>query len=129
MPQGEQQPTIPAWAERERISDLAWIVENLHLFWPVAQTAYDEYGRGAIVVDTSARPSREPAPLCGEGRGHPFGYFVQEQIEEAGGEHERRMVAEYDPEREMVTVLLKRQDRWSTYRIGVPEHRLERDEE
>ena len=126
MPQGEQQPSIPAWAERERIQDLSWIVENLSLFWPVAQTAYDEYGRGAIVVDTSARP---PAPHCEDVRAHPFDYFVQEEIEAAGGEHERRMVAHYDPTREMVTILLKAQDHWSSYRIGVPGHHSQRDAE
>jgi hypothetical protein len=44
---------FPAWAERERTGDLAWIKENLHVFWPVAQQGYEEHGRGAIVVDTT----------------------------------------------------------------------------
>ena len=111
MPEGEPQPHIPEWAQRERITDLAWIVENLHIFWPVARSAFDEFGRGAMVVDTTSRPTEQ---------GHPFGYFPQEQIETYGGEDEIRMVAAYDPEREMVTILLKPRDRWSTYRIGVP---------
>jgi hypothetical protein len=111
MPEAEPQSPMPAWAERERISDLAWIVENLHIFWPAAEEGYIAHGRGALVVDTTIRPTDA---------GHPFGYFPQEDIEIAGGDDERRMVAQYDPDHEMVTVLLKAHDRCSTYRIGVP---------
>ena len=112
MPQGEQQPHIPEWAQRERIDDLAWIGQNLHIFWPVAHDAFDEFGRGAIVVDTTTHPTDE--------EGHPFGYFPQEQIEIYGSEDEIRMVAAYDPEQELVTILLKPRDHWSSYRIGLP---------
>lgn len=101
---------LPEWAERERAGDLEWIGENLHVFWPVAQQAYEELGRGAIVVDITSRPT---------GEGHPFGYFPQEAIEEQGDEDAIRMVVEYDPTWEMVTVLLKTEDRVSTYRVGV----------
>jgi len=101
---------FPAWAERERARDLAWIRENLHVFWPVAQRAYDELGRGAIVVDTTSRPT---------GEGHPFGYLPQEKVEETGDEDAEPMVREYDTTWEMVTVLLKPQDRVSVYRVGV----------
>lgn len=101
---------IPSWAEQERGSDLAWIGENVHVFWPVAQQAYEEVGRGAIVVDTTVRPT---------GEGHPFGYFSQDMVQEHGNEDTIRMVAEYDPTWEMITVLLKTRDRTSTYRIGV----------
>ena len=101
---------FPAWAERERAGDLAWIGENLHVFWPVAQQEYEELGRGAIVVDTTSRPT---------GEGHPFGYLPQEMVEEHGDEDTLRMVRQYDPTWEMVTVLLKTQDRTSTYRVGV----------
>jgi len=31
----------PAWAEQERAGDLAWIRENLHIFWPSAQLGYE----------------------------------------------------------------------------------------
>ena len=101
---------FPAWAERERTGDLAWIKENLHVFWPVAQQGYEEHGRGAIVVDTTSRPA---------GEGHPFGYLPQVVVEQQGDEDAQRMVREYDPTWEMVTVLLKTHDRTSTYRIGV----------
>lgn len=102
---------FPAWAERERAGDLAWIRENLHVFWPAAQQGYEEFSRGAIVVDTTSRPTDE---------GHPFGYLPQEKVEETGDEDAQRMVREYEPSWEMVTVLLKPLDRLSVYRVGVP---------
>jgi hypothetical protein len=70
-----------SWAERERASDLAWISENMHVFWPVAQQGYEEQGRGAIVVDTTKRPT---------GEGHPFGYFTQAMVEQTGDEDTQR---------------------------------------
>ena len=100
---------FPAWAERERTGDLAWIRENFHVFWPAAQMGYEELGRGAIVVDTTSRPT---------GAGHPFGYLPREKVEETGDEDAQRMVREYDPTWEMVTVLLKPHDRVSVYRVG-----------
>jgi hypothetical protein len=119
MPHPEHK-RIPSWAERERSGDLFWIGQNLHVFWPIAQAGYDELGRGANVVGITSRPT---------GQGHPFGYFRQEVLEEHGdcaasrSEAEwidtRRMVAQYDPAWELVTVLLKTHDRTSTYRVGV----------
>lgn len=110
---------VPPWAQRERGADLAWIQENLHVLWPVARRAYDEAGRGAVVVDTTSRPT---------GAGHPFGYFSRETIEEYGNRDTLRMVLAYDPTWEMVTVLLKVRGRSSSYRIGVlhPDRRVRR---
>jgi len=47
---------IPAWAQRERQADFAWIAENLDLFWTTATTALEDAERGAIVVDTTLEP-------------------------------------------------------------------------
>ncbi len=52
---------------------MAWISENLHVFWPAATEAYVAQGRGAIIVDTTSQPT---------GEGHPFGYFPQSFVEE-----------------------------------------------
>ena len=49
----ERKQRVPDWAERERGGDLAWIRENLQVFWPLAQRGYQAVGRGAIVVDTT----------------------------------------------------------------------------
>ena len=109
MPEREER-RFPEWAERERARDLVWIQENLFIFWPVAQQAFEEVGRGAIVVDTTIQL---------EGAGNPFGYFERGVIEQTADEDTLRMLAEYDPTWEMVTVLLKTHERTSTYRIGV----------
>ncbi|MCZ7545093.1 MAG: hypothetical protein M5R40_16920 [Anaerolineae bacterium] len=99
---------LPDWARLERAGDFAWIRENLHVFWPAAQTAYAEAGRGALVVDTTSRPT---------GEGNPFGYFPKEVLDLFEDEDIARMVGEYDPEQEFVVVLLKSTERASTYRV------------
>jgi hypothetical protein len=107
---GPEQRHIPDWAQAERGADLTWISENLHVLWPLARQAYDEIGRGAVVVDTT---------LSLAGFGHPFGYFPREMVEEYGNKDTLRMVLEYNPSWEMVTVLLKTENRSSSYRVGV----------
>ena len=103
-----QRGRFPIWAERDRAGDLAWIQENLHVFWPAAQKGHEEQGRGAIMVDTTRRPT---------GEGHPFGCFPQALVEQTADEDAQRMVRQYDPAREFVAVLLKAHDRVSAYRL------------
>jgi len=91
---------------------MKWIKENLHVFLSAATAAFAEYGRGAIVVDTTSRPT---------GEGHPFGYFPQEIVEEGDDEDIKRMVKEYDPEKDIVIVMLKPDDKMSTYRVKLPQ--------
>ena len=91
--------SIPAWARQERQADLGWIAENLDVFSAIASVAFENSGRGAIVVDTTSQAM--------PGAGHPFGYFSQDQIEELGDEDTSRMVTEYEPAQEFVVVLLK----------------------
>jgi hypothetical protein len=62
------------------------------------------------VVNTTSR--------TGEG-GNPFVYFPQEMIEQTGDRDTQRMVSEYDPSGEFVAVLLKIEDRVSSYRLQV----------
>ena len=102
---------IPDWAQRERQGDLGWIAENLDVFSAIASVAFENTGRGAIVVDTTSQAM--------PGAGHPFGYFSQDQIEELGDEDTNCMVTEYEPAQEFVVVLLKRDDHVSTYRVGI----------
>jgi hypothetical protein len=99
----------PDWANRERREDLAWIRENADIFHLAAQIAYPEAGRGVIVVDTTIQPLPDG--------GHAFGYFDQAFVDEALDEDTQRMVQEYDPEEEVILVLLKEQERTSTYRF------------
>src|SRR6266516_352795 len=93
---------LPEWAREERQRDLAWIKENMLIFREASQSAFQGGGRGAIVVDTTSLPV--------EGMGHPFGYYLQATIEQSGDEDVQRMVAEYEPEREFVIVLLKSEE-------------------
>jgi hypothetical protein len=101
--------SVPDWAERDRQGDLGWIRENADIFHLAAKLAFQDTGRGAIVVDTTVQPI--------PGGGHPFGYFDQETVKEALDEDTRRMVREYDPEQEVILVLLKQEGRTSTYRF------------
>ncbi len=90
---------------------MKWIRENLHIFWPAATDAYVQAGRGAIIVDTTQLPV--------EGLGHPFGYFPQSFVEDRDIEDVKRMVREYDPDSELVVVMLKSGERLSSYRVQV----------
>jgi len=93
---------------------MEWIGENLHIFWPVATAVFAKQGRGAIVVDTTSRPT---------GEGHPFGYLPQAEIEQRDDEDIKRMVQEYDPQQEFVVVMLKPNDHISTYRVQAGQRR------
>lgn len=110
MPEGERNSQSPSWHEQERGLDLAWINENLHVFWPLAQLSYVEVGRGAIVTDLTVD---QP------GGGHPFAYCNQAAIITIGDPDALRIVAQYDPDWQFVALLIKPERRISTYRIGV----------
>ena len=114
MPHMTTQMQMPTWAARERVTDLIWLVQHLDTLSVVAEGGYLALGRGALFIDTTGRV---------QGFGHPFAFYPNSEIEVFGGEVERRMVAEYDPEREMVAVLLKSFDSSSVYRIDLPRHR------
>ena len=103
-----EKTNLPAWAERERWNDLAWIATNLPAFWSAAILAYQELGRGAIVVETNFR-----APQGG----HPAAYLTKEQIARYEDEDINRLVTGYTPEEELVVILLKEQQRTSAYRL------------
>src|SRR5574340_1829954 len=102
----EQTPrSIPEWAQRERLSDLAWVGENMHLFWPAAQQGFQKAGRGAIVADTTTLVEHEG------GKTHPYLYLPWDVFEEYHKEglfsqEDLRLVSEYQPEWEFVAVLL-----------------------
>ena len=99
---------LPAWAERERWSDLAWIAANLPNFWSAAILAYQDLGRGAIVVETNFRVPQG---------GHPIAYLTEDQIARYEDEDINRLVKGYTPEEELVVILLKERQRTSAYRL------------
>ncbi len=119
MAHGKEKPSrnIPEWASREREGDLAWIGENVGVFWPAAQSGFKAAGRGAIVVEIGTRIPN------GGGEGHPFLYMPAPTLAEQKWEDVMRLVNGYDPTWEFVTVLLKDR-RESAYRVGIPAARL-----
>jgi hypothetical protein len=74
-------------------------------------------GRGAVTVDTVTVVVHEA------GAGNPMFYVTEAQIEGRDDQDALRMVRVYDPGRELVTILLKSQDRESVYRIQIPGQR------
>src|SRR5215208_4282535 len=100
---------IPDWAKEERTSDLRWIAENLPSFWPAAQAQFAAQGRGVIVIDTTQQPDPNA--------GHPMYYLPRELAEQTGDNDVMRMLNAYAPEREFVVLLLKPEERTSTYRV------------
>lgn len=99
---------IPDWAQGERASDLAWIGENFHSFVVAAREQYKKEERGAIVVDTTEQQL---------GTGHPFTYWPQGQVNQTDDRDVQRMLKQYDPETEIVIVLLKEKGKQSSYRL------------
>jgi hypothetical protein len=100
--------SLPSWAERERWADLAWISSQLPLFHTAAALAFQSLGRGAIVVDTT---------FVATGDGHPCDYFTEEAIQRYEDDDINRLVTQYVPHDELVIVLLKAENRTSSYRL------------
>jgi len=101
---------LPEWARRGREGDRSWIHKNMNVFWPLAKNLFKKHGRGAFVVDTTWQPDTDS--------GHPFGYYTKGQLDEED-EDVMRMVREYRPAKEFVIVLLKEDERQSSYRVKV----------
>ncbi len=112
----ERPNPIPDWAKRERASDLFWMQEHLKVFWGLASEGFQESGRGLLVVDLQSSVEDEGTLA------HPVFYFSQ-SLFQAGfwtlEEETVRLVNEYDPSWEFVTMLLK-PGRESAYRVGIP---------
>lgn len=111
MLNNERSLQIPRWAEQERLRDLAWLGQELPALWTVAQAGYTALGRGAVVLDTTQ---------TFDDVGHPLAYFAQADIVTWGAADAQRMVASYEPSWQLVALLLKPDNRVSTYRLGVP---------
>ena len=103
-----EQINLPAWVERERWNDLAWIANHLPNFWFAARTSYEEYGRGAIVIETTYHVPHG---------GHPAAYLTEEQIARYEDADINRLISGYTPEEELVVILLKERQRSSAYRL------------
>lgn len=81
---------------KEQQYDLDWIDENRAIFWLSATTAYEELGRGALVVELISESLEQ---------GYPFSYFAEGELEMQ--EDLKRNLDAYDPGREFILILQK----------------------
>jgi hypothetical protein len=79
----------------------------------MAQLGYQAVGRGAVVVDTTT------TAVHPGGVGHPFGYLEEATLRQWGDADTQRLVRDYEPTAEFVTMLLKAHERVSSYRLRV----------
>lgn len=105
-------PPEPEEIAAERRQDLEWIGEHLLLLQVIAQTGFLDWGRGAVGIDKVTKIEEYP--------GHPFNYLPEQIVYEFLDNHTHKMVKEYDPAWEMVTILFKEDAKLSSYRLGVP---------
>jgi hypothetical protein len=103
-----EQNKLTDWAAKERVTDLAWIQENIHIFHQLALEEYEDYGRGLVVINTLSHI---------QGQGHAFGYLPQEVVNKLDNEIAKQYVNEYNPKEEIVIALLKPMKHQSTYRV------------
>ena len=96
--QPEQETESPQVKLKEHWVDLDWIIHNLIVFAPAAEAGYREFGRGALITNTSIENETETCP---------FAYFPQEEIALYEDKEINQMVATYDPLEELVIILLK----------------------
>jgi hypothetical protein len=94
----------------EKSYDRKWIVNNLHLFVPLAQEGFQRMGRGAILANLAELILRKHYE-----EGHPFNYHAASEdwldADEFAEENTRlslhRLLDTYTPESEFVLVLVK----------------------
>ena len=105
-------PENQACLDWEQQLDFEWLAENLDIFRSVVVEATARHGRGAVAVDL-IRPPVNGGNLCV--------YWPQKHIDACAGEAVRALVREYEPESEVVVMILKPGDRISAYRLRVRE--------
>lgn len=94
----------------EKSYDRKWIVQNLHLFVPLAREGFQQLGRGAILVNLAELILRKHYE-----EGHPFSYHAaaedwlssDEFSEESTRVSLGKALETYAPDTEFVLVLVK----------------------
>ena len=94
----------------DKPADLKLIADNWNILLPAAERAYEEHGRGMLLVDTTRI----------ENGGYPFQY-VRMAVLPADNSACDRMVRTYDPEKEIIISLLRSDGRVYSYALGRPE--------
>jgi hypothetical protein len=102
-------------AEPEKPAELIWLEENLPIFGAAAQVGYEQAGRGAIFINLNPEMDWEKTQ---------FQYTDQSLIpvgEDEVSQHLVQLVAEYDPEKEFVAVIIKPDKQVQTFQYALAE--------
>ncbi|MGD8457003.1 MAG: hypothetical protein PVF83_11500 [Anaerolineales bacterium] len=106
----KETPSLTNLNEKIKEVELAWIRDNHTIFQDLAETEYDERGRGFILVNT--------VPPSGEKR-NSYWYLAQAVAEELEGDELKQMVRAYDPLSEFVLVLEKQNGVCSYHQVKI----------
>jgi hypothetical protein len=94
----------------ERLWDLIWLARYLRLFGIVARNAYPILGRGVVVIDATVRS------VWGR---HPWGYLPLADVELSRVPEAFSLAQRYDPEQELVAMIVKGHGQAQVYRLRV----------
>lgn len=92
--------------------DDQFVGAHLDALWAAAQVGFAEGGRGALVVDTTERQTKDVSPYI------QMAYAAQRTVEAWRDDHLTAKVRAYDPATEFVAVL-RRANRMMAYRVHV----------
>ena len=93
----------------DKAADLKLIADNWSVLLPAAERAFEEHGRGMLLVDTTRI----------ESGGYPFQYVRMAALP-AGDSDCERMVRTYDPQKEIIISLVRADGHVYSYELGRP---------
>jgi hypothetical protein len=93
----------------DKPADLKLIADNWDVLLPATERAFNEHGRGMLLVDTTRI----------ESGGYPFQYVKMADLPPGGSDCER-MVRTYNPEKEIIISLVRADGKIYSYELGRP---------
>ena len=93
----------------DKAADLKLIADNWSVLLPAAERAFEEHGRGMLLVNTTRI----------ENGGYPFQYVRMAALPGDNSDCDR-MVRTYDPEKEIIISLVRADGRIYSYELGRP---------
>ena len=93
----------------DKAADLKLIADNWSVLLPATERAFEEHGRGMLLVDTTRIKNG----------GYPFQYIKMAALPGDNSACDR-MVRTYDPEKEIIISLIRSDGRIYSYELGRP---------